>query len=96
MHHNIVDGRGVFILLDLFCRFLTRALEGVPEQEVGRDLVWGEEIERLTPPGPFVKALVGTGKPPELSIAAEAQEEVQAPAELSVRSILQRFSNQYI
>lgn len=62
--HSNGDGRGLFMVLEVFLDSLTMALEA--ENDITESLVWGDEILRLTPPAPFVQTLVASGKPPNI------------------------------
>lgn len=62
--HSNADARGLFLVLEVFLDFLTMALE--TENDITENLVWGDEIVRLTPPAPFVHTLVASGKPPNI------------------------------
>lgn len=60
--HSNGDARGLFLILEVFLDILTMALG--TENDITENLVWGDEIVRLTPPAPFVQTLVASGKPP--------------------------------
>ena len=65
--HNIIDGRNAFILMDIFLSYIAKQLENTAEYI--SDLKWGDEVHHLTPPSPFIKTIVESGTPPELTKA---------------------------
>ncbi|KAH8113325.1 hypothetical protein DFH11DRAFT_1545019 [Phellopilus nigrolimitatus] len=61
--HNSIDGRGAFALMELLFEFLTSVIE--KRAQPTSEIKWGEEVARLTPPGPLILLLTGTGLPPD-------------------------------
>ncbi|THH03330.1 hypothetical protein EW145_g6347 [Phellinidium pouzarii] len=64
MPHCTADARGMLMMLNYFFDFLAAILEGRPQ--LLSELEWGKEVERLTPPGPFITTLANTGVSPTL------------------------------
>lgn len=81
--HANGDARTLFKLLELFLDYIRVSLK--TDENATQGFVWGNEVGRLTPPGPLIPSIVESGRPPSIALDAAPQSaDAVAPAPVSI------------